>query len=171
MSEYDEKNKEIISKFTKSRMELLTVGVPLVGDLVQWPNNTIRRISHVWGNSLQTSFSGAGSFFVYGNGYVSFSGSLQPDVLADFFKPTDVIQEANGFWFFSHNIAGPGRGISCKLPTRLWKLEPFTRTRQEAEKHPRAIEALEFWGEGDLQYERVLEEIMHPRVLANPDYF
>ena len=164
-----EANQVIRARLAEKRHALMAQGRPLVGDVVLWPNNQRRRISHDFGDSYQTSFMTAGSFYS-SSGHGSFSGTLQPPVFAEFLIATDEVSQED-FWFFSENRAGAGRGVQCKLPCRVWRLEPFRRTRKEAESHPRALSAKEFWGRDKYQYNLVVESIMNPRVIDEPDYF
>jgi len=153
-----------------ARMASIQKNRPMVGDFVLWTNQTKRRISHSHGDSFQTSYLEAGRFYSTSEGGGSFSGTLQPSVFEEFLIKTDVI-EMGLFWFFSHDRSGAGRGVNCELPCRVWRLEPFARSREEAERHPRAISAKRFWADNPMQYESVLSDIMQPRVLTNPDYF
>lgn len=163
-------NQAIHEDIRKSRLGLFDQGQPLIGDIVLWPNGKKRRISHKLDDSYQSSFWASGSFFAFKSGHASFSGGLQPPVFAEFLVKTNEIEQAS-FWFFSHNRSGAGRGVQCELPCRVWRLEPFTRTREQAEAHPRAIHTKEFWGNNKLEYERVVNEIMNPSVISNPEYY
>lgn len=166
----DEINQGIHANLCKLRLNLIEQGRPLVGDVVHWPNGQVRRISHDWEDSYQTSFWTSGSFFATASGHASFSGGLQPPVLAEFLIQTEEIQQA-GFWFFRHNRSGAGRGVQCQLPCRVWRLEPFTRTREEAAAHPKTIESMLLWGENKPRHLEMIEEIMNPRVISKPEYF
>lgn len=162
-------NQAIHRQLKEDRLTLIAHGKPLVGDVVLWPNGQRRRISHHWGASYQTCYMNAGSFYASA-GWGDFSGGHQPPVFAEFFVQTEDMAEEE-FWFFSENRAGAGRGIRCMLPCRVWRLQPFRRTRQEAEAHQVAINAKEFWGTHKQQYEMVIESIMNPRVIDEPGYF
>lgn len=157
----DSVDQGICADLYRLRQELVQQAQPLLGDVVVWPNGEIRRFSMLSDDIFQTCRVDAGSFFVYSNGHAQFSGSLKPPVLKDFLVRTNEFQHGR-FWFFSHNEAGPGRGVQCELPCRVWRLEPFKRTREEAEAHRHALKAKLTWGSNRLEYERVLEEIMNP---------
>lgn len=164
----DEKNQAIRDALAVKRSALIQRGRPLVGDIVIWPNGEKRRVAHDWGEDLQTTKSGRGSFYATSSGQGDHSGTLQPAALLEFFVPTETIEEAP-FWFFSHGVAGAGRGVQCTLPCCVWNLTPFTRTREQAEVHPKAIYAKQRLGYG--RYIEVLESIMNPEVITNPDYY
>ena len=170
IQQLDERNQAIRNKLAEKRMVLIQYGRPLVGDIVLWPNGEKRRVAHDWDEDLQTTKEGMGSFYATSSGRGDHSGTLQPAVLLEFFEATETIEEA-GFWFFSHGVAGAGRGVHCTLPCRVWNLKPFTRTREQAEVHPKAVHSKQFWESQVNEYEAVLESIMNPKVLTNPDYY
>lgn len=166
----DEKNQAIRDALAVKRSALIQRGLPLVGDIVLWPNGERRRVAHDWDEDLQTTKEGKGSFYATSSGHGDHSGTLQPPVLLEFFVPTETIEEA-AFWFFSHGVVGAGRGVQCTLPCRVWNLVPYTLTREQAEVHPKAVRAKQFWESQLNEYEAVLKSIMNPKVLSNPDYY
>ena len=93
---------------------------PRQGDFVRFPTGEIERFCHNWKDSQQTSPIWAGSFFLFGNGQASFSGSLNPAIPQDTIAPTDEMMEGS-FWFFHHNASGAGRGVSFKIPCRVFE--------------------------------------------------
>lgn len=92
---------------------------PREGDFVRFSTGEIERFSHEWKDGLQTSPIWAGSFFLYGNGQASFSGSHNPSIPRDSIKPTDEVMDGS-FWFFHHNFSGAGRGVSFRIPCRVF---------------------------------------------------
>lgn len=139
-----------------------------VGDFVRWPNGEIRRCSHDWDETMQTSK--AGSFYMGESGFASFSGGLQPGQLKEFFKPTEETIDGE-FWCFSEGIVGAGRAWYFTLPCRVFRLEPFAMTEQQARDHPLAKQSAEFWGADSRGHKERLQELMDPPVLRNPDYY
>lgn len=163
----DARNQLIRDELAAARLNLFDkLQRPLIGDIVHWPNGHVRRISHDLEWELQTSI--VGSFFVFRSGHGSFSGALKDAQPLDFFERTGELQEGL-FWFFSHNVTGAGRAVDCTLPCRVWRLVPFARDRAQAECHPRALRSLDFWGEGHIEYEKVIAKLMNPPVMRNPE--
>lgn len=90
---------------------------PRVGDYVQFKAGTLRRISHVWNDSVQTSRGG--SFYLGIGGWVAFSGSLFEGTpkaalrLAEYTHPGSV-------WFFHHDFATAGGGVVFEVKFRVF---------------------------------------------------
>ena len=139
-----------------------------VGDFVLWPNGEVRRCSHDWDETMQTSKTG--SFYMGESGFASFSGGLQPAQLKEFFKPTEEVMYGE-FWCFSEGIVGAGRAWYFTLPCRVFRLEPFAMNEQQARAHPLARQSAEFWGANSRGHKERLQELMDPPVLRNPDYY
>lgn len=136
---------------------------PRVGDYVSFPTGELERISHDWGEALQTS--PGGSFFLYRNGQGSFSGGLNPATPLDKLELTHV-QLPGSFWFFHHDRAGAGRGVHFEIPCRVYRTsaayEGFLGREFQSEK----VDALKAQLEKDLRTVPVLDEqyqnIKHP---------
>lgn len=123
-------------------------GVPRVGDFVRMPNGHLRRCAHGWGGpegGMQTC--DGGSFSITKSGLASMSGSLYGLQLWEYFQPTEEARPGR-FWFFSHGLAGAGRGVDVWLPCAVFQLVPFTMTEAEAKAHPKALHSADFWGAG-----------------------
>jgi hypothetical protein len=157
----DDRNKAIAEDIRKA-WEART-GRPRVGDFVIMPNGAIERCAHGWDDGMQTCMGG--SFHILGSGNASMSGSLNGAQLWEYFTPTEETKPGR-FWFFSHNIAGAGRGVDLYLPCRVYKLEPFTMTEEEARAHPKAKASAAFWGENHRDHLACVASLMNPRSLA-----
>lgn len=92
---------------------------PRVGDYVRFATGELERISHDWGDGLQTSPVWAGSYYLCSNGNASFSGGLNPLIPFETLTITEK-SESGDFWFFHHNIAGAGRGVWFSCPCRVY---------------------------------------------------
>ena len=90
---------------------------PRVGDFIRRQDGQLARFSHDWGDGLQSS---AGGSFYLGNGYGSFSGSLDPMIPQDRIQPTGELL-LGWFWFFHHDFAGAGRGVNCEMLCRVYR--------------------------------------------------
>lgn len=87
-----------------------------VGDYVRFADGVLRRISHHWGDSVQTSDSGS---YYLGNGYVSMSGSLFHSVPIETLTLTD--EELPGWvWIFHHDYPTADGGVSAHPPFRVF---------------------------------------------------
>lgn len=92
---------------------------PRIGDYVRFQSGELERFSHDYGTDLQTSPVQAGSFFLHAHGNAGFSGSLNPAIpLTSLTLSGD--SQSGKFWFFHHNSAGPGRGISFSIQCRVY---------------------------------------------------
>lgn len=139
-----------------------------VGDFVRWPNGEIRRCSHDWDDSMQTSKTG--SFYIGADAGVSFSGGLQPPNPKTFFKLTNEVIDGE-FWFFSHGRAGAGRGKDVMLPCRVYRLEPFALSSSTAEMTPRMVRLAKEFGKDSYIWREALAELIDPPVKRDPDYY
>jgi hypothetical protein len=139
-----------------------------VGDFARWPNGEIRRCSHSWGETMQTSKTG--SFYMGESGFASFSGALQPAQLKEFFKPTEEVMDGE-FWCFSEGIVGAGRAWYFTLPCRVFRLAPFAMDEHQARAHPLARQSEDFWGANTRGHMERLQDLIDPPVLRNPDFY
>ena len=156
----DERNTAILAE-TRAAWEART-GRPRVGDFVILPNGIVRRCSAAWDDGMQTS--DGGSYYIGRSGLASMSGALYGVQLWEYFKDTGETRPGK-FWFFSHNLPSAGRGVDVLIPCRVYRLEPFTMTEEEARAHPRAKSSGEFWGENHAEHLKTIASLMNPRAL------
>jgi hypothetical protein len=121
--QFDEKDAAILAK---RQVAFDTVSGPRVGDFVRIPGEDgLRRFTHHWGDSIQTTVSprhpcnGDSSFYFYGEG-CSFSGSLDSAIPIECIVDTGETQSGS-VWFFHHNEAGAHRGVYCKAMFRVYE--------------------------------------------------
>lgn len=93
-----------------------------VGDYVRLPrrhqhHGEFTRITHDWGDTLQTG--GMGGSFYLGAGWLSYSGSLDSGIARAQLVATDETR-IGPFWFFDEDRSGAGRGISFEAPMRVF---------------------------------------------------
>ena len=120
MMEFDERDAEILA----TREQLFNqVDGPRVGDFLRVADGMLR-FTHDWDDSIQTTVKpghscyGDASFYL-SDGYVSFSGSLDPAIDKMKLKDTGEKQKG-GFWFFHHNFPGGGRGVHFEMTCRVF---------------------------------------------------
>jgi hypothetical protein len=89
---------------------------PQVGDFVKFVDGVKRRISHNWGDAVQTSDGGS---FYLGAGWMSFSGSLYTSIPIDTLTLTDR-KEDGSCWFFHHDYSMANNGVYITIPCRVW---------------------------------------------------
>jgi len=142
---------------------------PRVGDFVQMPNGAMRRVAYAWPDGDGAQTCDGGSFSISKSGRASMSGSLYPSQLWEYFKLTDETKPGT-FWFFSHGVAGAGRGVDFYLPCRVYRLEAFAMTEAAARSHAKATHAAEFWGQDHREHLAVVASLMNPAAL-NGGYF
>ena len=98
---------------------------PRVGDFVEMLDGTLRRFTHDWGESIQTTVgdrhpcAGDQSFY-WGGDYMSFSGSLDPAIPKLSLELTE--QKRDGWaWFFHHDEMRAHNGVSVAVPCRVYR--------------------------------------------------
>lgn len=94
---------------------------PRVGDWIEWPGGERGRLTYRWGDSIQTTCRGGGpGSFYLGNGFCTYSGSLDPAV------KLEQLEEAGSApgpaWFFHHDFPEAGAGIEVEIPCRIFLL-------------------------------------------------
>lgn len=93
---------------------------PRVGDWCIMPDGTMRRFTYDWGDRIQTTCAGSNdASFYFGDGYMSFSGSLDPPILKEKLIDTWTMKEGNA-WFFHHNYPAASNGVYCRVPCRVY---------------------------------------------------
>ena len=119
----DERNQAILARNIAAYNEIKG---PRVGDFLELPRiskhqkHDITRFTAGWDDHIQTGRSCDGSFHL-GNGYVSFSGSLEPGVQRDDIVATDHVRRGS-CWFFRDDYPGAGRGLYTQAEFRVFKL-------------------------------------------------
>jgi hypothetical protein len=98
---------------------------PRVGDWIRFADGAERRISHDWGDSFQ--YSEGGSFYL-GNGYVSFSGGLEPGIPADSLKLTSEVKDGD-VWFFHHDYQTAHNGVPATIKFRVYESSVNTHSK------------------------------------------
>ena len=120
--ELDNKDKEIYAQRVQAWD---AVSGPRVGDYCKLIDGTLRRFTHNWGDSLQTTVSGShpcygDASFYFGCGYMSFSGSLDSSIPVDQFADTRETKNGSA-WFFHHNYAKAHNRISVTVPCKVFQ--------------------------------------------------
>jgi hypothetical protein len=96
---------------------------PRLGDYVIYPGGHSERISHDWGNGVQTSDAKCGSsFYLEERGHVSFSGGLNPSVPKNKLRETGRTLDG-AFWFFHQDWWQAHNGVEFQLPCRVFELQ------------------------------------------------
>jgi hypothetical protein len=122
--EFDVVDAEILKQYQRA-FDL--VPGPRVGDFLRTSDGMLR-FTHDWGEDIQTTVKakhpcyGDSSFYL-GEGYASFSGSLDPAISKTLMRDTGETAEGS-FWFFHHGFQGAGRGVNFRIPCRVYTLEP-----------------------------------------------
>ncbi len=92
---------------------------PRVGDFIEMEDERLLRFSHDWDDAgLQVSEGG--SFYFDHEGFLSFSGGLEPII------PLAHIQETSRSllgqcWFFHHDIKMRDGGVYTSVPCRMYR--------------------------------------------------
>lgn len=98
---------------------------PRVGDFIRLPRKhrhhvEYTRITHDWGDTVQTGGTAGGSYYLYGPG-LSYSGSLDRGICKAQLIPTGEAREGS-VWFFNEGISGAGRGKYFSVPMRVFAI-------------------------------------------------
>jgi hypothetical protein len=103
---------------------------PRVGDFVIMPDETIRRFTHDWTDSLQTTIrqNAQGNVHLNQGGFCEFAGSLDSSL------PIECIEETTEtrlgrVWFFSNNIAKMHHAVHGLVSFRVYQYRPATQPR------------------------------------------
>lgn len=116
---FDERDAALVEE---RRLKRDGIKGPRVGDFVKMLDGTMRRFTHDWGDSLQTTTKNSNGygFFLCDGGGVSYSGSLDHAI------PLARLRQLGGrrdgwFWMFHHNWWQASNGVDFKLPCRLYE--------------------------------------------------
>lgn len=90
---------------------------PREGDFVAFADGVVRRISHDWGDSYQTSDGGS---WYLGEGNTSFSGSLFSSVPGDTLTETGERRKGS-VWIFHHDDWRAHNGVHTSVSFRVFK--------------------------------------------------
>lgn len=93
---------------------------PRVGDFLRNPDGTFTRFTHDWGDHIQTG-GGSNSFYL-GNGYCSYSGSLDTGIMkADIVRTKET--KKGMIWFFNEGWSGPNRAVHYEVDFRVFDIK------------------------------------------------
>lgn len=121
----DTRDHQIIERRRQS-YESLPDGKPRVGEHVRMLDGSMQRISHIWDwgddnefpPSAQTSEGGS---WYFGDGYASFSGSLNPCIPFTSLRFTGG-RQGGEFWIFHHDHWQAHNGVTFTIPVRVWEV-------------------------------------------------
>ena len=117
-AELDAENEILLAARQKDLDARTEIGV---GDLVTDGAKTLR-VAHDWGDSVQLTDGRFGASFYLGeDGFVDFSGGLDPAIQKLRFVATDERRDAP-VWFFSQNCAMAHNGYHATAKFRVWSL-------------------------------------------------
>lgn len=102
---------------------------PKQGDFIRFADGTIKRIAHVWPDEQNraewiqpTDGKGdAGSFYL-GEGYMSYSGSLNQGIDANRFTRANETMQGR-CWFFHHDFARANGGVYVQINCPVWNCD------------------------------------------------
>lgn len=92
-----------------------------VGQWLKLPNGKYTRFTYDWGEQIQTG-GGPGPGFYLGDGYMSYSGGLNPGIEHQYLELTDETLPG-GVWFFSRGWAGAACGVNYTIMLPVWKVK------------------------------------------------
>jgi hypothetical protein len=97
-----------------------------VGDFIRLPrfhrqHPEFTRITHDWGDTLQTGGHEGSSSYLCESGQISYSGGLDPGVKREQLIETEETR-LGSVWVFKDGIPGAGRGVHQDAPMRVFNL-------------------------------------------------
>lgn len=95
------------------------------GDFVSFADGVLRRASHLWDDSVQTSDGGR---YYLGEGHISMSGSLHDGVSRQTLTRTSEYRLAT-VWFFHHNQRRSHNGVDVQIPFRVYQSDQPTEDK------------------------------------------
>lgn len=114
-AKFDELDQAIFARRLAQRG---SVSAPRVGDFVRF-SDRLERISHDWGDHVQTSEGG--SFYLGEGGNAWFSGGLNPSVPKEYLRRTAEIMNGR-FWFFHRDFWAAHNGVDVTASCRVYDL-------------------------------------------------
>jgi hypothetical protein len=94
---------------------------PLVGDYIRFSDGTLKRVAHVWDDSIQPTGGFGESFYLTDCGG-SFSGGLDPGIDLSKFVLTDE-RMMGKFWIFHNNYWTGHNGVEFLIPCKVWEVK------------------------------------------------
>jgi len=101
---------------------------PRVGDFVIMPDESVRRFTHDWTDSLQTTIrqNNDSSFYFSLNGFCNFSGSLDDSLPIEQIEATTETRLGR-VWFFSNNVARMHNAVNARVPFKVYRYQPAAK--------------------------------------------
>ena len=93
---------------------------PRVGDFAIFPDGHEERFSHDW-QELGLQTSRGGSWYLAIDGFVSFSGGLNPTIPLARIEPADE-RRAGAFWFFDRAWARAHSAVYVSVECRVYRI-------------------------------------------------
>jgi hypothetical protein len=124
---FDERDQELVDQFQASLNEhrQKRPDVPGVGDWIKFADGLVLRVSHVWDDGVQYTYGGS---FSMGDGYVSYSGGLEPVIKLDTLTLTDEVKQG-AVWIFHHNHWKAHNSVHTAIDFRVYESTANTHTR------------------------------------------
>ena len=94
---------------------------PRVGDYAIFADGTTHRFSYDWGGEYGIQTSKDGSFYL-GDGYMSFSGGLDPCIRYERIHPTGEVRDGR-CWFFHRDWHRADNGVDVLVPCRVYRID------------------------------------------------
>lgn len=99
---------------------------PRVGDYVILDDGSLHRISTKTSKGFQVADPRYSASFHWCWWYCSFSGGHRPVPYPLAALESTCETRDGDVWVFHHDSAGPGRGVHCTIPCRIYRLIPAT---------------------------------------------
>lgn len=93
---------------------------PMTGEILRQKDGSLTRITKVWNDRVQTGGSISGSYHLYEDGLMSYSGGLDCGISKDRIKLTEDFEQAK-CWHFDRDWATAHNSISYWIPVQVWQ--------------------------------------------------
>ena len=115
----DERDTEIVNA---RQAAFLARKAPKQGDVIHFSDGKYARMAHVWEDGIQPTISiNSGSFYL-GDGYMEYSGGLEPAIPMDKFHRTSQTMNAPA-WIFHHGHVTAHNGIDVTVKCQVWECD------------------------------------------------
>ncbi len=122
ISDYEERQRERNQKILEERVAHYNEkeGVR-VGDWIREKDGKMTRATYIWWDGqVQNGGHEYGAFYL-GDGYISYSGSLDEGYKKEQLRETDEMKDGL-IWFFKNDIWMAHNGIEYKVPFRVFEV-------------------------------------------------
>jgi hypothetical protein len=95
---------------------------PRVGDFCLLPDGTETRFTNDWGKGIQTTSGSEPGSFYFGEGWMDYSGALDPGIPRDSLEDTGQVKPGAA-WIFHHDQPKAHNAVAVAVPCRVYRVK------------------------------------------------